>query len=96
MIFCIYFRFGNTTLQDRTNEESLGKFYKYIEQYEDMADFPGKIIHSALFLSVLTFITIWANSADNILVTFFSYFFQKTGFDTSCKLSPDTSCKLSP
>ena len=32
-------------------------------------------------LNHLTFITLWANSADNKLVIFFSYFSQKTGFD---------------
>ena len=36
---------------------------------------------------VLTFTTIWANSADNKLVIF-SYFSQKTRSDISCKLSP--------
>ena len=36
----------------------------------------------------LTFTTLWTNSADNKLTTFFSYFSQKTGFDISCKLSP--------
>ena len=29
-----------------------------------------------------------ANSADNKLMVFFSFFFQKTGSDISCKLSP--------
>ena len=36
--------------------------------------------------------TLWANSADAIFVVFmvdlFPYFFKKTGFDISCKLSP--------
>ena len=42
LYFIILFsRFGNTTLQDKTNEASLGKFNKYVKQYEDMPDFPG-------------------------------------------------------
>ena len=41
---------------------------------------------------VLTFTTLWANSTDGIL-EYFSYFFQKIGFDSSCKLSPgETIC----
>ena len=36
---------------------------------------------------VQTFTNLWANSADDTLVTFFSYFFQKTGMDISGKLS---------
>ena len=36
--------------------------------------------------------TLGKNSADNIL-KYFSYFYQKTGFDISCKLSPvETIC----
>ena len=35
----------------------------------------------------VTFTTVLANSADNKLKYFFSYFSQKTGFDISCKLS---------
>ena len=34
----------------------------------------------------LTFTTLWANSADGILMIF-SYFSQKTKFDISCKLN---------
>ena len=45
-----------------------------------------------IFKCILTFTTFWANSADNILMNFF-LFFQKTGFDISCKLSPmETIC----
>ena len=47
----------------------------------------------------LTLSTLWANSADNKLISETKYFFlflfflQKTGFDTSCKLSPkETIC----
>ena len=41
----------------------------------------------------LTFITLWANSADDEFIIFFSYFPQKQGFDISCKLSPlETIC----
>ena len=37
--------------------------------------------------------TLWANSADDKLMIFFSLFLQKTGFDTACKLSPlETIC----
>ena len=36
----------------------------------------------------LTFTTLWANSADDKLIIFLSYFSQKTGFDSSRKLSP--------
>ena len=35
----------------------------------------------------LTFTTLWADSADDKLMTF-SYFSQKTGFDIAYKLSP--------
>ena len=35
---------------------------------------------------VLTITTLYVNSADNKLMIF-SYFYQKTGFDISCKLS---------
>ena len=38
-------------------------------------------------LNPLTFTTLCANSADDKLVTFFE-FFQKTGFDLSCKMTP--------
>ena len=41
----------------------------------------------------LTFTTLWANVTDNKGTIFFSYFFQKIGFDISCKLSPvGTNC----
>ena len=41
----------------------------------------------------LTFTTLLANSADNKLVMFFSYFSQETGFAISSKLSPlETIC----
>ena len=36
----------------------------------------------------LTLTTLLANSADNKLMIFFSYFSQQTGFDISWKLSP--------
>ena len=37
--------------------------------------------------------TLWANSEDNKLGIYFSYFAQKTGFDISYKLSPlETVC----
>ena len=36
----------------------------------------------------LSFTNLWANSADDKLMTFFSFFSQKIGFDISCKLSP--------
>ena len=36
----------------------------------------------------LTLTTLWANSADDKMMFFFSYFSMKTGFDISCKLSP--------
>ena len=40
----------------------------------------------------LTFIILWAHSADDKLMDF-SYFSQKTGSDLSCKLSPlETIC----
>ena len=35
---------------------------------------------------ILTFTTLWANSADNKLAIFFFVFSQKTVFDISCKL----------
>ena len=41
----------------------------------------------------LIFSTLWANSADSKLMTFF-LFFPEAGFDISCKLSPlETICK---
>ena len=47
------------------------------------------VIFCFLFLS---FTTLWANSGDNKLMTFFLVF-QKTGFEISCKLSPlETIC----
>ncbi|KAK3579951.1 hypothetical protein CHS0354_033469 [Potamilus streckersoni] len=33
-------RFGNTNLQDRTNEESLGKLFKYFEKYKEVIGDP--------------------------------------------------------
>ena len=41
-----------------------------------------------MFQLALTFTTLWANSADNNLIFFYFFLFQKTGFDISCKLSP--------
>ena len=39
--------------------------------------------------SFLTFTNLWADSADDkLMIVFLFFFFQKTGFDTSCKLSP--------
>ena len=38
-------------------------------------------------MSSLTFSILWANSAD-VKTMAFSYFYQKTGFEISCKLSP--------
>ena len=35
----------------------------------------------------LTFTTPWTNAADDKLIIWFSYFFQKTSFNTTCKLS---------
>ena len=35
----------------------------------------------------LTFTTVWANSADDKLIVFFSSFSQKMGFDISCSIS---------
>ena len=50
---------------------------------------PFSMVCSKLFF--FTFTTLWANSADNILMT--SYFSQKTGFDISSKQSPlETIC----
>ena len=41
----------------------------------------------------LTFTTLWAFSAADKLMIFFSYFSQKTGFYIACKLSPlETIC----
>ena len=40
---------------------------------------------SSVELAQLSFTTLWAYSADNKLVFFFSNFFQKIGFDISCK-----------
>ena len=49
-------------------------------------------VHGSIRGSNWTFITIWANSADDKLMTFF-HFPHKTGFDISCKLSPlKTTC----
>ena len=47
------------------------------------------------FVNVVKGSTVCANSADDKLVTFFlfSYFFQKIGFDISCKLSP-MKCRI--
>ena len=39
-----------------------------------------------ILLGTLTITTSWANSADKFMMFFL--FYQKTGFDTSCKLSP--------
>ena len=45
------------------------------------------------FAERLTFTIFWANSADDKLVIFFSYFSQKTAFVISCKLFPmETIC----
>ena len=52
----------------------------------------GTFSQSRLILLIqqyrLTFTTLWAHSAEDKLVIFFSYFSHKTGFDISCKLSP--------
>ena len=45
------------------------------------------MLSAAFVISVLTFTTLWANSADNKLMIF-SYFSQKTVFIISCKMSP--------
>ena len=38
----------------------------------------------------ITFTILWANTGDNkLMIFFFSYFFQKTEFEISCKLSPN-------
>ena len=39
--------------------------------------------------NIINLITGWANSAVYKLITFFSYFSKKTGFDISCKLSTE-------
>ena len=49
---------------------------------------PFKILSAAVVIGILTITTLWANSADDRLMTFFLYFSQKTGFDISCKSSP--------
>ena len=48
------------------------------------------LLSIAVFLSklLLTFPTLWAISADDKLIIFFSYFSQKTGVGIPCKLSP--------
>ena len=54
-----------------------------------------KFYVSGYVVCVLTFITLWASSADDKLTIFFLFFCWKTGFDISCKLSPplETICK---
>ena len=42
-----------------------------------------------LLFFFLTFITLWANSADDKLMVFFLNFSEKIGFDISCKLFPE-------
>ena len=45
-----------------------------------------------LYQFLLTFTTLWANSADDKMVVY-SYFSEETGFDILCKLSPmETIC----
>ena len=47
---------------------------------------------SNFYKDLINLTTLWANSVDDKLVMFF-LFFQKTGFDISCKLSPlETIC----
>ena len=44
-------------------------------------------------MHLLTFTMLWADSADDKLIIFFSYFSYELGSDTSCKLSPrETIC----
>ena len=42
----------------------------------------------SVFKQILIFFTLWANSADDKPMLFFSYFAQKTSFDILCKLFP--------
>ena len=60
------------------NKKNTFRLRKHLSQSENDA-----IIDSCHFL---TFTTLWANSADDKLIIFFS-FFQKIGFGISCKLS---------
>ena len=74
-----YFRHIN-----RTSKMNMLKIYdKYVK------DFRCPIFKGS---TVLTFTTLWANSADKV-DDIFSYFSQNTSFGISCKLSPlETVC----
>lgn len=65
-------KFGNTTLQDKTNEASLGKFNKYVKQYEDMPDFPDKThqpdVHSISHLLQLLSNNVYIKKSKNVEV----------------------------
>ena len=72
---------------------------KFLLRIKKDSETPGEQFR-AILASCLTFTTLWPNSADDKLMIFFLFFFQKTGFDMSCKLSPmktgfDISYKLS-
>ena len=48
-----------------------------------------KELHSKVREFNLTFTIVWADSADDKLMIFFSYFSQKLDFDISCQLTPN-------
>ena len=62
----------------------------YIEENDYLSGnfFLLQYISHSLRNCTLTLITLWANLDDKSVIFIFIFFFQKVGFDISCRLSP--------